>query len=85
MPFIAIAIALSVIFGGSAVVAHSPAGHAAIEHVTEAWAHAEATATTTDESTVGASHGSLRVRSDADASVQEPTINADGSLKVNIF
>jgi hypothetical protein len=45
MPFIAVAVMISIFLGGTAAVAQSPVGHAAIDHVSTAWAHVEAAVT----------------------------------------
>ena len=45
MPFIAIALALTLFLGGSAAVAETPQGHAATTHVAHAWSAFEAKVT----------------------------------------
>ncbi|HVV39235.1 MAG TPA: hypothetical protein VHD31_02815 [Candidatus Paceibacterota bacterium] len=104
MPFIAIALAVSLFLGGSAVVAQTPQAHSAAAHAAHAWdffeakvtGHERVDADTTATSTTQV-QGGLRVRSDADADAKaaddrangnassDIKLNADGSLKVNVF
>ncbi len=49
MPFIAIAVMISLFLGGTAAAAQSPVGHAAIDHVSSAWAHVESAVTGTTD------------------------------------
>ncbi|HWB33979.1 MAG TPA: hypothetical protein VG753_01490 [Candidatus Paceibacterota bacterium] len=108
MPFVAIALALTLFIGGSAVVADNTAqGHAAVAHVAHAWeslqakvtghtdvdASANADAKTAPQATTTTqAHNGLMIRSDVDASGsanananQGVNLNADGSVKVNVF
>lgn len=77
MPFIAVAIMVSLFLGGTAAAAQSSVGHAAIEHMGSVWSNVEAsiggnadTANSNDTKLTGHESGQLRIRSDADAEAQ---------------
>jgi hypothetical protein len=80
MPFIAIALAISVFLGGSAAAMTTPLGHHVVERAHTTWAHLEAnfanelgiTSDSNDEKAETEAHaqGGLRIRSDADTEAQ---------------
>ena len=64
MPFIAIALALTLFLGGSAAVAQTPHGHAAASNVVHAWTQFEAKVTgntSADADTDTQADGSVKV------------------------
>ncbi len=98
MPFIAIAVALTVLLGGGAYASQTETGQAALESVTHLWADADVTTETETEGSLNlstdgsASFGETRLAEDHDEGVTDPNtvggdayidINVDGSLKVN--
>jgi len=100
MPFIAIALALTLFLGGSAAVVQTPEGQAATSHVAHAWNTFEAKITghasvdtdvnaqaSADATSTTQAHNGLMIRADDNTSAQTqgPALNADGSVKVNVF
>lgn len=93
MPFIAIAVFVSVLLGGGAVAAtQTETGHAALESVTSFWAGAEADAEGSfDLSTDGSAFGETRLADDHDEGVTDPNtvggdayVGTDVELEVNV-
>lgn len=89
MPFIAIALAVSIFLGGSVAAASTPLGHHVVSHVQSTWTDLETTFTnelgiTSDSDnekveTEAHAQGNLRIRSDADAEAQaaDDALNAE--------
>ncbi len=98
MPFIAIAVFVSVVLGGGAVAAtQTEQGQAMTEYATSLWTKAEVeTEGSLDLSTDGSTFEDTRLADDHDADVTDPNtvggdayvgaeldVTVDGSLKVN--
>lgn len=97
MPFIAIAVFVSVLLGGGAVAAtQTETGHAALESVTSFWAGADVNAEADTEgsfdlSTDGSAFGETRLAEDHDEGVTDPNtvggdayVGTDVELEVNV-
>jgi hypothetical protein len=93
MPFIAIAVLVSLFLGGTAAAAQSTVGHTAIEHMSSVWSDVQASVGgNSDAEDAGGTRltdheqNNLRVRDDADAEAQaqDDALNVDADLHAKL-